>query len=113
MGNSEAEVRQHFVRRRPSDSENSDRIAKFLHFYLVHDDVTAKLGKECGLSPVDIKNQGFAAIEGIKVALNLALWIQDEGVNAAARREVANVVTDHAVQPANAIFSGERHRSAV
>ena len=49
----------------------------------------------------------IAPIVGVKVALDASLWIENEAVVAKTGCEVTNVVDDHAVEPANAIFSGK------
>ena len=55
-----------------------------------------------------IHQQRVAALKGVEIRLNAALRVQHKGINAVAGGKIANVIGDHAVQPADAVAAGHR-----
>ena len=60
------------------------------------------------LPTLRIHQQRVAALEDVKVRLNMALRVQQEGIDAVAGSKVADIVCDHAIQPADAVAAGHR-----
>ena len=75
---------------------------------IVHDDVAVEDGGDGGrLLAIGGHQQIVAAIVGDQFALIASLGVQQKAVNAVIQRQIANVVGDHAVQPAHAVFAAE------
>src|SRR5437588_521142 len=72
---------------------------------------------ECGgdllnLATISLHDESVALVTSVHVAEDAALRVKQESINAMARGKVANVIRDHAVQPARAVGAGERDPGA-
>src|SRR5580693_2743538 len=61
------------------------------------------------LAAISFHYQLVPEVVDIHVPKNAALRIEQESIHTVSRSKVANVVRDHAVQPAHPIFPGERN----
>ena len=77
-------------------------------FHVVHDDELFKISPQAVALPgVGIHQQILAAMVNIHVAQNVALNIQQEAVRPAIERQVSDVVGDHAIHPADAVWAAD------
>src|SRR5205807_317269 len=108
LGKVEADAPKRVTGCRAGDSKRGQLLADVGYLDLIHDDVTPKEPQNFfSLRPVGSDQERVATVIGIKVAQNVALWIQHKRVNASADSEITNVVRDHAVEPAHAVSSRE------
>src|SRR5579864_5563558 len=98
----------------PRQADYRQLSAKVFDLHLIHDDVAAEQRQQrFHLRSLNLKQKALSAIKNIKVALDLPLGIEDKCIDAVANRQVANVVADHAIQPAHPVASGQRDQSAI
>src|SRR5208337_504938 len=103
-----ARIRQHVVRFRPSHSNRRQLIADVGYLDIIHDDVTIEDGGDRRrLCAVGGNQQIIAAIVGDQISLNASLRAEQKAVHAVPVSKIANVVRDHPVQPADAVFAGQ------
>ena len=75
---------------------------------VVHDDEFIEdVFQTLGLPEFGIDKQVIAEVVNVEIALDAALRIQDEVVVAVILWEVANIIGDHAVGPADTVGAGE------
>src|SRR5690348_10429391 len=75
-----------------------------LELHLVHDDKALQVGIEFfDLAGIGFEHKIVAAIIDIEISQDVALRIKHKCVNAMPSFQVADVVADHAVQPAQAV----------
>src|ERR1700678_4092481 len=65
-----------------------------------------------GLAAVGFYGDGLAPVVGVHIAKDAALRVEQESIDAVAGGEIADVVGDHAVEPAGAVAAGERELGA-
>src|SRR5664279_2490030 len=100
--------RQNFARLRACHANRGELVADVGDLDVVHDDVTIKyLGYRRLLLAVGGDQKVVAAVVGDQVSLDAPLSAKDEAVHPVPRRKVADIVRDHAVQPAHSILSGQ------
>src|SRR5664279_4808309 len=100
--------RQNFARLRACHANRGELVADVGNLDVVHDDVTIKyLGYRRLLLAVGGDQKVVAAVVGDQVSLDAPLGVKNEAVHTVPRRKVADIVRDHAVQPAHPILSGQ------
>ncbi len=100
---------QHELRLRPAQAERGEFVADVGDLNIVGDDVVIEqLQYFVSLPAFRIHQQRVSALEDVEVGLNVSLRVQQESIDAVARGKIANVVRDHAVQPADAVAAGHR-----
>src|SRR5664279_957806 len=100
--------RQNFARLRTCHANRGELVADVGNLDVVHDDVAIEdLSYRRLLLAVGGDQQVVAAVVGDQVSLDAPLGVKDEAVHTAPRRKVADVVRDHAIQPAYAVLSGQ------
>ena len=92
----------------PVSADRRNLVADVRHFDVVGNDVVIKeLQDLVALRALGIDQQRLAAIEGVEVSLDASLGVEQEGIDAVAGGQVANIVRNHAVQPADAVAAGQ------
>ena len=71
---------------------------------------TARIFSSCDWSVSTSRR--LSPIVGVQIAQDVSLRIEQESVHAVSRREIADIVGDHAVQPAHPVAAGERNLGA-
>src|ERR1022692_792204 len=100
--------RQYLTRLRAGHANRAQLVADVGDLDIVHDDVPIEdLGDRRRLLAVGGDQQVIAAVVGNQVSLNAPLRAKHEAVHSMPRRQVADVVSDHAIQPAHAVLSGQ------
>ena len=93
---------------RPLNGDAGEFVADVGDLDVVHDDEFVEdVFQALGLPELGIDEQVVAEVVDIEIALDAALRIQDEVVIAVVLREVAHIVGDHAVSPADTVGAGE------
>src|SRR5262249_52479711 len=109
-----AERVEHGLGIRTGDGDDGEAVESRLDLDLVHDDVAAQDGNEpLPLGEVDLKNEALRPVEDVQIAQNVALGIQNKGINPLVRGEITHVIGDHSIQPATPVSPGERNQRAV
>ena len=92
---------------RPGE-EQAGLAVQGLELDVVHDDEVLEVGEESGeLVAAGLEEDRVRLEEGGGVGLDAALRVEEEGVAALARGERLDGVCGHAVEPANAVVSGD------
>src|ERR1039458_7133804 len=100
---------QHELRLRSGQAERGEFVADVGDLNIVGDDVAIEeLQYFVSLSAFRIYQQRVSTLEDVEVGLNAALRVEQERIDAVAGRKIANIVRDHAVQPADAVAAGHR-----
>src|SRR5271157_3221294 len=108
LGDCDTSFRQHFLCLRTKHPYCCQLVADVGNLDVIHDDVAIEDGDDGGrLRAVGRDQQIVAAIIGNEVSLNLPLCIEQKAVHAVPMSKIANVVGDHSVQPADAVFTGQ------
>ena len=83
-------------------------VARIRDFHVIHDDVMVENLEQFGsLRLIGVDKQVFAPVVNIHVGQNAALRIEQEVVVAMIQRQIANIVGEHAIQPAYPVFPGD------
>ena len=83
------------------------------NFYIIHDDVLIKNGSHLSrLRLIGIDQQRLTAVVGVQIPQNVSLRIEQKSVHATTRRQIADVIGYHAIQPSNPVAAGQRNLSA-
>src|SRR5271157_1175511 len=99
-------IGQHLASLRPDNADTANFVANVGDLDVVHDDVAIEDGGDGGrLLPVGRYQQVLATVVGNKVSLDASLRAEQKAVHAVARSKVTNVVGDHSVEPADAVFA--------
>src|SRR5580698_3472833 len=105
---------QHGTCFRACDRDGLHAIAEVRDLNVIHDDVAIEDGEKFfQFGVIGVESQGFAAIVGVHIAQNVALRIEQKGVNAPAYSQVPNIVGDHAIQPAQPVAASQCNFGAV
>ena len=97
----------------PRNSDGAHLVADVRYLYVVHDDVLVEDGEDfLQLRLIGIDEQRLSPIVGVQVAQNMSLRIEQKSIHTAPGLEIADVVGDHAVQPAHPVAAGERNLGA-
>ena len=109
IGNGDTGAFENVARFRPGQADRGQFVADVGDLNIVGDDVVIEqLQYFVALCALRIHQQRVAALKGVEVRLNAALRVQHISINAVAGGKIANVVRDHAVQPADAVAAGHR-----
>ena len=101
---------QTFSGRRSGDSNCSQLVADVRYFNVIHDDVLVKHGQDFpDLRLIGVNQQGFAPVVSVQIPQDVSLGIEQKCIHTAARRQIPNVVGNHAIQPAHSITAPERN----
>ncbi len=77
-------------------------------FHVVHDDVMVESSNDLlDLTAIGFHHQPLASVIDEHIAENAALRVEQESIDAASGGEIANVVRNHAIQPAHAVAAGQ------
>src|SRR5260370_34464343 len=113
VGNGNTGAFENRARFRSGQAEGGESSADVGDLHIVGDDeVIKQLQYFVSLPAFRIHQQRVAALEGVEVRLNAALRVQHKSIDAVAGGKIANVVGDHAVQPADAVAAGHRDLGA-
>ena len=113
VGDSDADAAQNRKRLRSLDGDGGQLVADVGDFDIVHDDEFIEdVFQTLGLPEFGVDEQVVAEVVDVEIALDTALRIQDEVVVAVILREVANIIGDHAVGPADTVGAGEHNLRA-
>ena len=108
VGNGDADAAQDRKRLRSLNGDAGELVADVGDFDVVHDDEFVEdVFQALGLPEFGVDEQVIAEVVNVEIALYAALRIQDEVVVAVILREVANIIGDHAVGPADTVGAGE------
>ena len=92
----------------PAIPTGAQFVADVGYLDIVHNDVALKdLGDGRRLRAIGRHQQIVAAVVGGQVSLIAALRVQQKAVDAVIQRQIANVVGDHAIQPAHPVFPAQ------
>ena len=92
----------------PAIPNRAQFVADVGNLHIVHDDVALKnLSDGRRLRAVGGHQEIVAAVVGDQISLIASLRVQQEAVDAVVQRQIANVVGDHAIQPAHPVFAAE------
>ena len=64
------------------------------------------------LAAIRFHDERLARVINVHIAENPALRVQQESIHPVSGGEIANIIRDHAVQPAHAIAAGKRNSCA-
>ena len=77
---------------------------------VVHDDVLVEDGKDfLHLRLVGVNQQRLSPIVGVQIAQDMSLRIEQKSVYPVPGLEIADIVGDHAVQPARPVAASKRN----
>src|ERR1019366_5374626 len=112
-GNGDTGAFENRVRLGSGQAERGQFVADVGDLHIVgNDEVIKQLQYFVSLCALRIHQQRVAALKGVEVRLNTALRVQHKGIDAVAGGKIANVVRNHAVQPADAVAAGHRDLGA-
>ncbi len=101
-------IGQNLAGLRTGNANRAQLVADVLDLDVIHDDVALQQRGDLGrLLAIGRRQQIITAVVGNQIALIVSLRSQDEAVNSMVRRQIADVVGDHAIQPAHAISAAE------
>src|SRR5215467_8470383 len=96
------------TRFRSSQSDCGDLVADIGHLDIVGNDVVIEnLPDPVTLRALAIHQQRIAPVKGIQISLDVSLGIEQKRVYAVAGSEIADIVRDHSIQPADAVAAGK------
>src|SRR6202165_4522400 len=104
IGNGDTSSFENMARFGSGQAERGKFVADVRDLNIVGDDVAIEqLQHFFSLLLFGIDQERFSALENVKIRLNAPLRVQQEGIDAVAAGQIANVVRGHAIQPTNAV----------